>query len=301
MSLHQKGIADPVQRRNPISHFIILTKFPISLASALTAGLGYLVAWGHWDTRLLWIAAGTLLLGMGSGALNEVQECTFDALMDRTRQRPLPAGHFSPSVGTGVGCVLALAGFLVLVWRGGWLPASIGLLALVWYNGVYTPLKRKSALAVLPGSIIGALPPFIGWTAMGGTLLHPRILILGFLMLVWQIPHFWLLILLHGDDYERGGFPTLRQSIGPWGLSKLTLLWVGLLACSAPLLTMEGLVSNPVCRGGLGLASLALLVAGFWLLRPRADKRRFRRMFLIVNLFGVLAGMALLLDPLCKP
>jgi len=287
--------------RNQFAPFITLTKLPIALASAFTAGLGYLLAWGTWDARLLWVALGTLLLGMGSGALNEVQERAFDALMERTRSRPLPAGHFTAAVGAGIACALALAGFLMLVWRGGWLPAGIGLLALVWYNGVYTPLKRRSALAVLPGSLIGALPPFIGWTAMGGALLDARILTLGFLMLVWQIPHFWLLILLHGEDYERGGFPTLQQSIGPWGLSKLTLLWVGLLACATPLLARSGLVSSRACRGGLGLASLVLLVMGFWLLRPRADERCFRRMFMAINLFGVMAGVALLLDPLCGP
>ena len=80
-----------------------------------------------------------------------------------------------------------------------------------WYNAVYTPLKKVFSLAIIPGSLVGALPPLAGWVAAGGDILDPKIILISSFFFVWQIPHFWILLLIYGKDYDKGGFPTLTN------------------------------------------------------------------------------------------
>nr|WP_320134152.1 UbiA family prenyltransferase [uncultured Holophaga sp.] len=282
----------------PLGSFLrslaVLVKLPIALATAATALVGAWIAPLR-GLPLLWVGVGTLLLAMGAGSLNQIQECRLDARMLRTCGRPLPGGRLGLGAAWGV-VLLGVAGGTGLLAGLGLGPVLIGLATLVWYNAVYTPLKRVSALAVLPGALVGALPPFIGWTAAGRQALEEPILVLGFLLLVWQIPHFWLLVLRHGEDYRRAGFPTLQERLSPWGLERLTTLWIGLLACSTPLLPGVGLVRQPLLRGVVIAVSLALLGMALGLLRGWARPRAF----LGVNLFGLLMGVVIVLDPLLR-
>jgi heme o synthase len=100
------------------------------------------------------------------------------------------------------------------------------LLNLIWYNGIYTPLKKINPLAIIPGSLVGSIPPAVGWTAAGGNILDPQIIILSFFFFIWQIPHFWLLLLIFGKDYENAGFPTLMQIFSSDQLARITFIWI---------------------------------------------------------------------------
>lgn len=102
----------------------------------------------------------------------------------------------------------------------------VGIFTFFWYNGVYTPLKRKTAFAIIPGALVGALPPVAGWTAAGGDLLDGRIIMIAAYFFIWQIPHFWLLLMLYGNDYEKGGFPTLNRVFSPEQLKRITVMWL---------------------------------------------------------------------------
>ena len=153
----------------------------VSLAVGLSALSGWLLATAGAPSVAAEgaaVMAGTFALSAAVSVLNQIQERHLDALMERTRHRPIPRGAVSPSAATFFAVLLALAGFSLLLWLHGWTSALLGLLALVWYNGFYTPLKRVSAFAVVPGSLIGAMPPAIGWTAAGGLLSDPAILAL---------------------------------------------------------------------------------------------------------------------------
>ena len=132
---------------------------------------------------------------------------------------------------------------------GAWLTAGLGALAVLWYNGVYTYLKRRTSLASVIGSVIGAIPHAIGWVCAGGVLDGP-ILSLSFFLLMWQVPHFWLLAMRLDNDYERASFPTFVRAMGADSVSRVTFMWTAATAASALLLPIFGLSTSPFL--GLG-------------------------------------------------
>ena len=119
--------------------------------------------------------------------------------MKRTAGRPIPAGVISVSRAILFATGSALLGTALLMLTGAPLAAGIGVFTLLWYNLVYTPLKRITAFAVLPGALVGALPPLIGWTAAGGIPWDMQIITVAFLLFVGQMPHYWLLLLKIGN------------------------------------------------------------------------------------------------------
>ncbi len=288
--------AIPATRPDGFALFLELTKFKISAASTFTAATGYIAFRRGWDLGLLTALVGTLLLAMASSALNEVQERRLDALMERTRHRPIPSGALSALGATLIASLLAVGGFLLLLFFHGWTPALLGLLAMGWYNGFYTPLKRISAFAVVPGSVIGALPPAIGWVAAGGPIGDPALLALCFVFFVWQVPHFWLLAMLHQEGYAQAGFPTLAQHFQPAQILRLTFTWTCGTLAACGLLPLFGATHGIVALGILGAGSLWLLLKFRDLLRPGRSPADIRRAFLQINIFSLLVMGAVILD-----
>lgn len=271
--------------------FLELTKPSISAAATFTAATGYLACRHHPDWGLPTALLGTLLLAMASSAFNEVQERELDVLMERTRHRPIPRGALGPAAAKGFAVLLAVSGFNLLFWAHGWTPALLGLLAMAWYNGFYTPLKRVSAFAVVPGSVIGALPPAIGWTAAGGRLSDPALLALAALLFLWQMPHFWLLSLLHRGDYQRAGFPTLSTHFPEPQILVFTSICAAVAACA--LLPVSGMLHGRTALTLVAAASLWLLLRATSLFRPGPD---VRRTFLDINLFALAVMAAVILE-----
>ncbi len=285
------------QKPHPVSTFLGLTKLRISGASTFTAAAGYVAFLRGADLGLVTTLLGILLLAMGSSALNEVQEHRFDALMPRTANRPIPRGDLSPAQAAVIATVMAVCGFLVLWLAHNLTSALLGALALGWYNGFYTPLKRVSAFAVVPGSLIGALPPAIGWTAAGGSVADPSVLALAFVFFIWQVPHFWLLVGLHAEGYEEAGYPTLVSVFGRPRLSRLTFTWTCGTAAACGLLPMFRVLVSWPAEVMLGLGAVWLIAGSLPLLRPGQDAALYRRVFMNINLFALVLTAAVILDP----
>ena len=245
--------------------FAQLFKLPISIVSTVSAATGF-VAFTHALTwRLVPTSGAILLLAFAACALNQAQECQRDALMDRTRLRPIPSGRISPVGAVAWSAILALSALTALFLLGGTVAAGLGALAVLWYNGIYTYLKRVSSLAPVVGSVIGAIPPAIGWVCAGGALGGP-ILSLSFFLLMWQVPHFWLL--------------ALRATAT---------------AASALLLPIFGLSSSPFL--GLGLAAAgAWLTFIAWRALRTPDQQGFRQAFHAINYYAVMVMGAVILD-----
>ncbi len=273
-----------------------LTKVSISAASTLTAAAGYLAALRALQWGLLTALLGTLSMALGSCAWNEVQECRHDARMVRTRNRPLPSGRVSRRTGFLLGAALNASGFAMLLLHG-WTPALLGLLAMAWYNGVYTPLKRLTAFAIIPGALIGAIPPAIGWTAAGGDPRSSAALSLCLLFFLWQVPHFWMLMLLHDQDYVRARFPTLSRHFRPDQSARLTFTWMAATACSCAFLPAFGAVCSIPVLVILAAAALWLVWRAADLLRGTPDARVFRSTFWSINLFALVLILAVSADP----
>lgn len=287
----------PAQKPHPIALFLELTKLRISAASTFTAAAGYVAFKRGADAGLVTTLLGILLLAMGSSALNEVQEYRFDAQMPRTALRPIPHGDITPTTATVVASLLAVAGFALLWIAHNPTSALLGALALAWYNGFYTPLKRISAFAVVPGSLIGALPPAIGWTAAGGSVADPSVLALAFVFFIWQVPHFWLLVGLHAEGYEAAGFPTLVSVFGRPRLSRLTFTWTCGTAAACALLPVFRVLNAWPTLLMLALGAIWLIAGSIPLLREGQDAPLYRRVFMNINLFALVLTAAVVLDP----
>lgn len=102
----------------------------------------------------------------------------------------------------------------------------LGLFNIIWYNLFYTNLKKITPFAVVPGALTGAVPAFIGWTAAGGFVFDQKIILIGFFLFIWQIPHFWLLLMKYSDQYEKAGFPSIHNTLSKENLRFITLAWV---------------------------------------------------------------------------
>jgi len=213
-------------KKNSLNTLLTLLKYKVSLAVTFTAITGYIVYTGNFDIQIIKLMLGVFILAGGSSGLNEYQEHKFDAKMQRTMHRPIPSGSISPTDALFVSSIFIITGILILYLSFGFIPAILGILNVVWYNLIYTNLKRITPFAVVPGSLVGAVPVLIGWTAAGGYMFETTIVFIAFFLFIWQIPHFWLLMLKYGKEYEQAGFPTINQSICPENLKKIILSWV---------------------------------------------------------------------------
>lgn len=262
-----------------------LCKVRITSAVLITVTVGYLLRGSGFGWSLLPVLSGAFLLACGSFALNQWQERELDRRMPRTRGRPLPSGRIAPGQVLAIALALLALGSLLLLPAA---PAALGLgwLTVFWYNGVYVFLKRHSALAVVPGSLVGALPPMMGWVAAGGGLAEPRILGLALLLFVWQIPHFWLLLFLFGDQYERAGLPSLTARYSTRRLALATYAGFAATAATALVVALPGLVAHHAAAWPpAALAALWLVWRGRDLLREDTQQISFRGAFRDINLF----------------
>ena len=194
-----------------MNKYLKLGKVGIAMPVALTGFLGFYMASPVLEWNALLCTTGIFFLAMASGSLNQIQERHTDALMKRTSDRPLPSGEINLTQAILATVSLILSGTALLMLTGHLLAPLLGIFTLLWYNLVYTPLKRITAFAVLPGALIGALPPLIGWTAAGENPLDMEILAVAFLLFVGQMPHYWLLLIKVGDEFHKAGLPVITS------------------------------------------------------------------------------------------
>ncbi len=255
-----------------------LAKARISALAGLSAATGYILAASGVSLQAAATAGGVFLIACGSCALNQIQDRTIDSLMLRTRHRPIPAGRIGVPFALAFSLALAAAGSLALYAFGGLLPLVLALLAAAWYNGVYTYLKRYTGYAAIPGGLVGAIPPAVGWTAGGGGLLDPRILSLMVFMFIWQVPHFWLLLLNNVSDYDRAGLPSLTDVFPPRQLRRITFVWILAATVSCLMVPLLGMARPALIVVLLAGAAVWLLPFAAWHLGgsgwKEADDRR---------------------------
>lgn len=186
-----------------------LVKPRITLLVVLTTVVGYILAAPRVEPAVLvHTLVGTALLAAASSVLNQVIERRIDALMVRTRERPLPSGRMNAQAALLLGVALSLLGMAELYFFVNLLTAALGAATLALYVFAYTPLKPYTSLATLVGAVPGAMPPMMGVAAAADALPLIAWLLFGLLFL-WQMPHFLAIAWLYREDYERGGLPML--------------------------------------------------------------------------------------------
>ena len=216
-SVQPISIAPPVEKTG-FSIISDLVKARLTTLVLLTTVVGfYLGVRGPVDYFLLiHTLLGTALVAGGAAALNQLIEREHDAKMRRTEDRPLPAGRLQPETVLIFGGILSTVGLAYLAWKVNLLTSVLGIVTLISYLFVYTPLKRITSLNTVIGAIPGALPPLMGWTAARDVISIEGWSLFAILFF-WQLPHFLAIAWMYREDYARGGFVML-PNIDPDGI-----------------------------------------------------------------------------------
>ena len=209
LGLSEKLLWDSVTVR--FKAYLELIKFRLSALVTFSAVFGFIL--GHHGQSFSWsgfigFVIGGFLISGASGAANEIKERDFDKLMTRTKTRPLPMEVISVREAYWFAVITAVLGIFLLAYFTNMLTTGLGILSMVLYVFVYTPLKRVGPIAVLVGAIPGAMPPLLGWTAVTGSISYEALIIFG-IQFIWQFPHFWAIAWVSDEDYKKAGFKLL--------------------------------------------------------------------------------------------
>ena len=271
-------VVEPSESARPraMTTWSTLAKARLSALVVFTTAAGYLVAPSAdrgWE-QFLGTVGGTALAAASAAILNQFAEIRRDARMERTRNRPLPAGHVAPALALVVGLLAAYAGVSMVAFFGNLLASAMTLGTIAVYVLLYTPLKPRTTLNTLVGAVTGATPPMIGWAAATGAL-EPGAWVLGGILFVWQIPHFFALAWLYREDYRRGGFAMLPVLDEQGRITAETVLLTSLLLVPLSLLaTMFGVAGWWYAAGSVVLGCwLCLQAWRFWRRRDDSTAR----------------------------
>lgn len=283
--------------RTRFSLLVDLTRLRMSLFVTFSAWAGFILASKELSKGVYPLLLGVFLLASGASGLNQYQERREDQRMERTKGRPIPSGNLSPSLALKLSLLLLLLGFSILWIGSSRIALGLGIFAMLWYNGIYTPLKKRTVLAILPGALVGAIPPAIGWFSGGG---RPdgQLLAIAFFFFIWQIPHFWLLLLDYRRDYEKAGFPAVTQT---WGLNqtgKILFVWILATAVAGLLTPLFGVISSDAIFGGLVILTLWLIWNAWKRLLNHPLSSPFHPAFRVVNIYILTAMVLFSLDHL---
>jgi heme o synthase len=243
--------------------FSELVKMRLTSLVLLTTAVGFYIGvrspmnWALLFHTLL----GTAFVASGAAALNQLIERDHDAKMRRTEDRPLPSGRLQPETVLLFGGIISSVGLGYLALNVNLLTSILGIITLLSYLFIYTPLKRVTSLNTVIGAIPGALPPLMGWTAARGEI-NTEGWSLFAILFFWQLPHFLAIAWMYRDDYARGGFVMLPV-IDPDGIrtgNQAVSHTLGLLSVSLfPMLL--GLAGWYYCAGAIFLGGLFLWAA----------------------------------------
>lgn len=279
-----------------LSAFASMTKFKITIAVCTTTLAGFVLARHGLDWSISIPAFALFLVASGSAALNHFQEYRLDARMGRTKSRMISSGMMTPTMVLFLALALVISGLMILHKSGGLNAALLGLLALIWYNGIYTPLKRVSPFAVVPGGVIGVIPPLIGWNIGGGHLWDPTILSFCFFIFMWQVPHFWLLAMHYKSEYEEAGFPSVTQTFDECSLGRIVYSWILATVASSLLIPLYGGIDSMVSISALAILGIWISMLQTKLCRLESNAVNFKRAFMELNSYALAIMIIISID-----
>jgi protoheme IX farnesyltransferase len=262
--------------------------------SALT---GYFLTGRSMGEALICLIPGLFFLSSGASVMNQVQENKSDALMKRTTRRPIPAGEISIPSAVLIAFLLISSGALMLRMIGP-VPAMLGLLNIVFYNLIYTPLKTRSWLAIVPGAVVGGVPPLIGWTSAGSYLFHPNALFLFIFVFLWQIPHFWLLMIKYGNDYEAAGISSITKFLNEKQIRMVVFCWGVVTSVFLMLFPLFGFYLKPLLVGTLVITNLFFIRQFYRYLFQEKNSQTIRHAFILINTYALTVFILLIVNAL---
>jgi len=285
---------------NKVKYYLELSKLKIMIPVSLTGFTGYFIFDPHLSFKIVIISFGILLMAVAASVLNQIQEVELDSKMNRTHNRPIPTGKINLQQAMLFFFINLIAGTVIIYTAGNFKAAIIGLITILWYNGVYTYLKRITAFAVVPGAVTGALPPLIGWVAAGGGEWDQPIICLEFLFFTGQIPHFWLLILKYGEEYKKAGIPSLTDIFNTTQINRLTFTWVIASVIAAMFLCSFEIIRNGSVIVILLIASAFMIWQFFDLIKIPVNKNNYRKYSVLLDSYFLLVLLLLISDRIIK-
>jgi protoheme IX farnesyltransferase len=244
--------------------FKAITKAGLAISVVFSSIAGFVLGIDHFEASTWWVllklAIGGYCMVGASNAYNQVIEKDLDALMDRTKNRPVASGRMQPSVAVVVASMLTILG-LVLLYSINPKSAMFGAISIFLYTSVYTPLKTMTSLSVFVGAFPGAIPFMLGWVAATGEFgIEAGTLFL--IQFFWQFPHFWAIGWFLYEDYEKAGFfmlPTGKRDNGTALQIILYTIWL-IIASLLPMFGYTGqLFLSPI-------AAVLVFLIGLWML-----------------------------------
>jgi len=281
---------------NKLKYYLELSKFKIMIPVSLTGFTGYFIFKPSFSYQIVLVSIGILLLAIAASVLNQIQEVEPDSRMDRTKNRPIPAGNIDIGHAIMFFLVNLLAGLAIIYLAGNLKAMIVGLITIIWYNGVYTYSKRITSFAVVPGAVTGALPPLIGWMAAGGSIWDKPVIFLEFLLFIGQIPHFWLLIMKYGEEYKDAGVPSLSDIFNRSQINWLTFSWVVTSAVAALFLCYFEIIKSKPVIVILLISSILMIWQFSDLLKNQGISNNFKKYSKILDLYFLLVLLLLITD-----
>jgi|YNPMSStandDraft_1061717.scaffolds.fasta_scaffold00004_9 protoheme IX farnesyltransferase len=279
--------------------FIQLAKLNVTVFVALSAFFGFLLFDGF-QSNIYLSTFAVFFTAIASSAFNQIQERKYDKLMERTRKRPLPSNKLTREESLIFSIFCTLAGLFLIGLTLNIVAIALTIFSMLWYNLIYTPLKRKTAIAVLPGALMGATPPIIGWVAAGGDFLNPKILFIASFFFIWQIPHFWFLFLIYNDDYKKAGYPTLKDIFTLKQIGNISFIWIVALALIATAYPMFFYYQNVILFSIIFVSSVIIVWRNKFLLSLENSNEiaLYRRAFRDINIYVLCIVLILTIDKL---
>src|SRR5436190_3242351 len=282
-----------------VGDYVALLKPRVMSLVVFTALVGLVLAPGHLHPVLGFASLLCIAIGAGaSGALNMWYDADIDAVMTRTRNRPIPAGRVTRSEAFAFGITLACGSVVVLALVANFLAAGLLAFTIFFYVVIYSAwLKRSTPQNIVIGGAAGAFPPMIGWAATTGSVgLEPILLFL--VIFFWTPPHFWALALLRSDDYARAGIPMLPVVAGETETRRQILIYSAVLAPVGALPWLAGYAGLLYAAAALvgGVLMVALSIRLFTAVKKHAAEQAAKQLFAFSILYLFVLFAVLLVE-----
>jgi heme o synthase len=275
---------------------LCLCKIKIAIFAAMSAAAGLFLTTTPSGPLLALLITGVLFMAAGAAALNQYQERKTDALMSRTKDRPLPSGRIMPGSALFLSLFLIFSGFVVLLFTGTPEASLLGLVTVFWYNGFYTWLKTSSGFAAIPGALTGTIPPAIGWVAGGGNIFAPRLTAICFFFFMWQVLHFFVHIRVCGSQYQEAGLPSISSIFTRDQLDRLSLHWLCATVVSTQFIVLFGVIRLHFLHTAVMASSTWLILQGINFVRK--SRNIHAGIFRKINYYMLLIMLLMILDGL---
>jgi heme o synthase len=272
-----------------------LIRLNVSLSVTVSAFAAWIISRGNISTDCILPLAAVFLLSSGASSLNQILEKEQDAKMERTRSRPIPSGFIGIRTAVFLTVLFLFAGCFLLIMDQLWITLILGIVNVIWYDLFYTWLKKKTAFAVVPGAMSGVIPVWMGWSAAGGWIFDDTSLMLAAFLFIWQVPHFWLLMLKYAEDYRLAGFPVMTDIMEERQFRNIIMAWMIAATGTSLAMTLAGFWIHPVTRLIIVLMNITVLSIVFFHLYI-FSKRKFGIMFALMNLFLLLVLCLLIFE-----